>query len=65
MVMLEAIGRAAMLEQLAEEAAELAQAVLKGARIERGENPTVTKDEAEKLSLRSIRMFGSVQQNLD
>ena len=49
MVMLEAIGRAAMLEQLAEEAAELAQAALKAARIERGENPTpVTKEEAEK-----------------
>ena len=49
MVMLEAIGRAAMLEQLAEEAAELAQAALTAARIECGENPTpVTKDEAEK-----------------
>ena len=31
MVMLEAIGRAAMLEQLAEEVAELAQAALKAA----------------------------------
>lgn len=49
MVMLEAIGRVAMLEQLAEDAAEFAQAALKAARIERGENPTpVTKDEAEK-----------------
>lgn len=38
--MIEYIGKAAMLEQLAEEAAELAQAALKCARIERGENPT-------------------------
>lgn len=37
----------AILEQLAEEAAELAQAALKYARILRGENPTpVTKTEA-------------------
>lgn len=36
MMMLEAIGKAAMLEQLAEEAAELAQAALKAARILRG-----------------------------
>ena len=47
-LMLEAIGKAAMLEQLAEEAAKLAQAALKLARIERGENPTpVSKEEAE------------------
>jgi NTP pyrophosphatase (non-canonical NTP hydrolase) len=46
--MIEYIGKAAMLEQLAEEAAELAQAALKLARIERGENPTpVTKREAK------------------
>lgn len=46
--MIEVIGRAAMFEQLAEEAAELAQAALKCARIERGENPTpVTKREAK------------------
>jgi NTP pyrophosphatase (non-canonical NTP hydrolase) len=46
--MVEYIGKAAMLEQLAEEAAELAQAALKLARIERGENPTpVTKREAK------------------
>ncbi|WP_418453212.1 hypothetical protein [Candidatus Ventrimonas sp.] len=48
MMMLEAIGKAAMLEQLAEEAAELAQAALKEARILRGNNPTpVTLEEAE------------------
>ena len=35
----EALGKAAMLEQTAEEAAELAQACLKLARYERGENP--------------------------
>lgn len=36
----ELIGKAAVYEQLAEEAAELAQAALKCARILRGENPT-------------------------
>lgn len=34
------IGEPALLEQLAEEATELAQAALKAARILRGENPT-------------------------
>lgn len=34
------LGRAAVLEQLAEEAAEVTQAALKMARIVRGENPT-------------------------
>lgn len=38
--LLEYIGEPAMLEQLAEEACELAQACLKTARILRGENPT-------------------------
>ena len=42
------IGKAALLEQLAEEASELAQAALKQARILRDENPTpVTIAEAE------------------
>lgn len=46
-MMIEAIGSAAMLEQLAEEAAELAQAALKAARILRDDNPTpVTLPEA-------------------
>ena len=41
------IGEAATYEQLAEEAAELAQAALKVARVLRGENPTpVTAEEA-------------------
>ena len=41
------IGKPALLEQLAEEAAELAQAALKYSRILRGENPTpVTEEEA-------------------
>jgi len=41
------IGKAALLEQLAEEATELAKAALKQARIIRGENPTpVTINEA-------------------
>jgi len=44
---LECIGPAAMLEQMAEEAAELSKACLKLARVIRGENPTpVTKDQA-------------------
>ena len=43
----ETIGKAAALEQLAEECAELAQAALKLARIERHQNPTPVKyDEA-------------------
>ena len=45
--MIEKIGAAAMLEQLAEEATELAHAALKLARIERGKNPTpVLKEDA-------------------
>jgi phosphoribosyl-ATP pyrophosphohydrolase len=41
------LPEAAVLEQMAEEAAELAKAALKLARIRRGENPTpVTEDEA-------------------
>lgn len=48
-MMIEQIGEPAMLEQLAEEAAELAQAALKLARIERDENPTpVTSEEAHR-----------------
>lgn len=48
-MMIEKIGKAAMLEQMAEEAAELAQAALKLARIKRGKNPTpVTEEEAWK-----------------
>ena len=47
-MMIEAIGSPAMLEQLAEEATELAQAALKVARILRKENPTpVTLSEAD------------------
>ena len=46
-MMIEAIGSPAMLEQLAEEATELAQASLKVARVLRKENPTpVTLSEA-------------------
>lgn len=48
-MMIEKIGTPAMLEQLAEEAAELSQAALKLARVLRGENPTlVTRREARK-----------------
>ena len=48
-MMIEKIGKPAMLEQLAEEAAELSQAALKLARGIRNENPTpVTQGEAQK-----------------
>lgn len=48
-MMIEKIGKAAMLEQMAEEAAELSQAALKLARVLRGENPTpVTEEKAWK-----------------
>lgn len=48
-MMIEKIGTPAMLEQMAEEAAELAQAALKLARVLRGENPTpVTEEKAWK-----------------
>lgn len=48
-MMIEKIGKPAMLEQLAEEAAELSQAALKLARVIRNENPTpVTQREAQK-----------------
>ena len=48
-MMIERIGRPAMLEQMGEEAAELAKAALKLARVLRCENPTpTTKEEAEK-----------------
>lgn len=39
------LGEPALLEQLAEECAELAQAALKMARLERGENPTPKTEE--------------------
>ena len=46
------IGDAAMLEQLAEECAELGKAALKMARVLRKENPTpVTEDEASAMVL--------------
>lgn len=46
------IGGAAMLEQLAEECAELGKAALKMARVLRKENPTpVTEDEASAMVL--------------
>lgn len=47
----EKIGQAALLEQTAEEAAELAHAALKLARILRAENPTPVKPEAARAAL--------------
>lgn len=44
-MMIEKIGAAAMLEQMAEESAELAKAALKLARIIRKENPTPVKED--------------------
>lgn len=40
MAIIDAIGEPALLEHVAEECTELAQACLKLARVERGENPT-------------------------
>lgn len=55
MNVLNTIGEPAVLEQLAEECAELAQAALKLARIERGENPTpVQWIAAQRLLLEEI-----------
>lgn len=50
-MMIEKIGRPAMLEQMAEEAAELAQAALKLARVLRAENPTPVTLEEAKMNL--------------
>lgn len=50
-MMVEAIGEPAMLEQLAEECAELSKAALKLARIERKENPTPVTFKDAKTSL--------------
>ena len=50
--MIEKIGEAAMLEQLAEEASELAQAALKLSRKIRRENPTPKTIEECKTNLR-------------
>lgn len=47
----EKLSKAAILEQMAEEAAELAQAALKLARILRGENPTPVTEDAAELAL--------------
>ncbi len=50
-MMIEKIGTPAMLEQMAEEAAELAQAALKLARVLRAENPTPVTLEEAKMNL--------------
>ena len=54
------LTKAAVLEQMSEEAAELAQAALKYARILRGENPTpVTEREAMGIFRKKWRMCWS------
>lgn len=63
--MIEYIGKPAMLEQLAEEATELAKAALKLARIFRAENPTpVTKDEASKNLIEEINEVKNDRQSV-
>jgi len=54
------IGKAALLEQLAEESAELAKAALKQSRIIRNENPTPVTMEASQFNL--IEEFSDVIQ---
>ena len=56
---IQAVGGPALLEQLGEEAAELAQAALKLARVIRGENPTPTSKEEAMHSL--IEEYTDVQ----
>lgn len=64
MKIIEEIGEAAMLEQLAEECTELAKAALKMARIIRKENPTpVTRKMLLQISEKSTRMSYSVPEN--
>lgn len=64
MKIIEEIGEAAMLEQLAEECTELAKAALKMARIIRKENPTpVTEKEAIANIRENIRMSCSAPEN--
>lgn len=64
MKIIEEIGEAAMLEQLAEECTELAKAALKMARIIRKENPTpVTEKKPLPISVRNIRMSCSAPEN--
>lgn len=48
---IDTIGAPACLEQLAEEASELAQAALKAARVLRGENPTPMSEKEAKANL--------------
>lgn len=55
---LEEIGQAAVLEQLAEECCELGQAALKSARFVRGENPTPVSE--EDLSRQMVEEFSDV-----
>ncbi len=51
MVMLENIGEPAMLEQMAEECCELSKALLKRARVLRGENPTPITEKESKSNI--------------
>ena len=64
MKIIEEIGEAAMLEQLAEECTELAKAALKMARIIRKENPTPEQRKMLlQISEKSTRMSYSVPEN--
>lgn len=70
-MLIERIGTAAMLEQTAEEAAELAQACLKAARCKRGENPVyktrarLQSDLAEEIADVIICIRELLSQNTD
>lgn len=70
-MLIERIGTAAMLEQTAEEAAELAQACLKAARCKRGENPVyktrarLQSDLAEEIADVIICIRELLSQNAD
>lgn len=64
MKIIEEIGEAAMLEQLAEECTELAKAALKMARIIRKENPNrLLRKKPLTISGRNTRMLCSVPEN--
>lgn len=70
-MIIERIGTAAMLEQTAEEAAELTQACLKAARCKRGENPVykaraqIQSDLAEEIADVIICIRELLSQNTD
>ena len=63
MKIIEEIGEAAMLEQLAEECTELAKAALKMARIIRKENPTPVTEKEAIANIKKTQILCSVPEN--